>query len=287
MIVSILIIMLCLILIVCFISYITNQMLSVVSYEILEEKLPASFDGCSIIMLSDLHNQSFGLRNETLYRKIEQLNPDYIMLAGDMIVKTDGRQNDAVLYLLKELSNKYVIYYAPGNHEKKLSEKKDKEFQSYLEKVKKMGIHYLENETDALIRGKDKILVTGLSLETKYFKKFYEKTELNLEHLKQLIGIPKASDYHILLAHHPNYFEQYVQWGADLVFSGHNHGGVVILPIIGGIIGTDFRLFPNYDFGKFEKKGKTMILSKGLGMHTIKLRMFNKPEITVVKLKRK
>lgn len=277
---------------VCFIillSCITNELLAIVPYEIASRKLPEEFHNCKIVMLSDLHNHSFGNHNQRLYKKIEKINPDYIMLAGDMIVKSDGGKNSAALTLLEALSRKYPIYYSPGNHEKKLSNphaKGSKEFSAFLSQIKKLGIHYLENETEILTRGKAKLYVSGLSIEEKYFEKFYHKPTMNSNYLNELLGQIKGNQYQILLAHSPNYFKEYAQWGADLVFSGHNHGGIVIFPFIGGAIGTDFRLFPKFDFGKFEDKTTTMILSKGLAMHTIKLRIFNRPEITAVTLKK-
>ena len=75
-------------------------------------------------------------------------------------------------------------------------------------------------------------------------------------------------------------------WGADIVLSGHIHGGMVVLPYIGGVIAPSYRLFPHYDFGKYEKDKSTMYLSRGLGSHTIPLRIFNPPEIMNITLRR-
>lgn len=74
--------------------------------------------------------------------------------------------------------------------------------------------------------------------------------------------------------------------GADLTVAGHVHGGVMKLPLLGGVISPSFRLFPKYDRGMFEEYGKRMVLSRGLGMHTIPIRIFNPGELVVIHLER-
>ena len=90
--------------------------------------------------------------------------------------------------------------------------------------------------------------------------------------------------YHILLAHNPVYFKQYAAWGADLTLSGHLHGGIIRLPLIGGVITPQAKLFPRYSAGKYEIGEKWMIVSRGLGTHTIPIRFNNKPELSVIHL---
>jgi hypothetical protein len=86
------------------------------------------------------------------------------------------------------------------------------------------------------------------------------------------------------MAHNPEYFEEYVTWGADLIFSGHVHGGMVRLPFLGGAVSPMIHFFPKYDKGLFENSNRYMILSGGLGNHTYKFRVNNLPEIVSVTL---
>ena len=102
--------------------------------------------------------------------------------------------------------------------------------------------------------------------------------------VEKLLGSVKEDKFSILLAHNPEYFKSYAKWGADLTVSGHIHGGIMRLPLIGGVISPSLRLFPKYDSGEFEENGKKMILSRGMGLHHIKLRFFNRPEISVIKI---
>lgn len=85
-------------------------------------------------------------------------------------------------------------------------------------------------------------------------------------------------------AHNPDYFPEYADWGADLSLSGHVHGGMMILPFLGGIVSPAIKLFPRYYKGLYSIGDRKMIVSAGLGCHTIKIRMFNKPDLVMVKI---
>ena len=118
-----------------------------------------------------------------------------------------------------------------------------------------------------------------------------DKQPLSQEVLKEKLGSCEEQRFEILLAHNPIYFSEYVEWGADLILSGHVHGGVAKIPFLGGVIAPSFQLFPKYDGGKFQELGKdgrikTMILSRGLGAHTIPIRIFNPGELVVVKIQK-
>jgi predicted MPP superfamily phosphohydrolase len=125
----------------------------------------------------------------------------------------------------------------------------------------------------------------------RYYKKF-TKTELTQEELGRILGEADPSVYTVLLSHMPVYFEQYAVWGADLCLCGHVHGGLMRLPLIGGVMGTRPNLFPKYSGGQYSfPKGSgesgeksTMILTCGLGMHTLPIRIFNPGEISCVDL---
>jgi predicted MPP superfamily phosphohydrolase len=88
-----------------------------------------------------------------------------------------------------------------------------------------------------------------------------------------------------LLAHNPKYFKSYAAWGADLTLSGHIHGGIVQIPFLGGAVSPQVEFFPKYDAGLFHENDKAMILSRGLGTHTINVRINNTAELVSIKLK--
>ena len=110
-----------------------------------------------------------------------------------------------------------------------------------------------------------------------------------------LVGIGCGIGFRLIVyykAKHAKKFRQGVEygsarWGADLTVSGHIHGGLMRLPVLGGVISPRLCLFPHYDGGRFTKAGREMILSRGLGTHTLPIRIFNPGELVVIHLKPK
>ncbi len=237
-----------------------------------------------LVLLSDLHNKRYGEDNRKLLAAIEEAAPDMIVCAGDLMTSVPDESMLPAERLVRALSGKYPFYYGNGNHEYRIYHQTDKfgamgeEYRSVLEGC---SVCLLENESIFLpSRG---IRIYGLDLPKEYYRKFRHPV-LKGKDLEKWIGKPQQDCYNILLAHHPTYFEAYADWGAQLALSGHVHGGVVRLPFLGGVVSTSFTLFPKYDGGMFEKQGKRMIVSRGLGSHTIPIRLFNPAELVVIDL---
>lgn len=74
------------------------------------------------------------------------------------------------------------------------------------------------------------------------------------EQVTEALGAPKEGCCNVLLAHNPVYFDTYAAWGADLTLSGHLHGGIVRLPLLGGVISPQMKLFPDYTRGCYTKE---------------------------------
>ena len=129
------------------------------------------------------------------------------------------------------------------------------------------------------------IVIYGSEIDKTYYKRF-QVQPMDRNYLKKLLGTPDSHVYNVLIAHNPDYFPQYAGWGADLTVSGHVHGGIVRIPFWGkGVASPGVRLFPKYDGGLFYESDKTMLLSRGLGIHTIPFRLFNPGELWVVDFK--
>lgn len=237
-------------------------------------------------VLSDLHNKTYGVRNKRLLEAIEKIQPDGILIAGDMLTATPGKEFTNALNLIQDLAQKYPVYYANGNHEQRLRlhpEIYGTASASYTEALAGAGVRPIMNEHVFL--NACHIDICGSEIERKYYRHLRKK-QMDSGYLNRLLGTAKEEDYQILIAHNPLYFEEYAKWGADLVLSGHVHGGVMRLPFLGGVISPTLRLFPKYDGGIFRQGNSTMILSRGLGMHTIPIRIFNPGELIVLHLKR-
>ena len=257
----------------------------VTKYRICSQKLNGIKREKKIIFLSDLHNRMYGEENERLLKSIRNQHPDLILIGGDMLVRKDGNSYDKTVHFLAKLPGICPVYCANGNHEQKLKELPDKYEQSYEEYKKALtasGIHMLENASETVKLDEVPVKLSGLEISLGAYARFGKK-ELSLKEITDRIG-EHGDDYQILLAHHPGYMKEYLAYGADLILGGHYHGCVVQLPGIGGVISTNFTLFPKYSGGIYQEGEQTAVVSRGLGTHSVPLRLWNWPELIVLEL---
>ena len=255
-----------------------------------------------IIFLSDMHNHVYGKQNNKLFEAIKAEQPDLILIGGDMLVaKNDVRYQEA-LDFVSRLPQLCPVYYASGNHEQRIKENPENYslcYEEYRKKLQAEGVRFLENESCDILLGNQQIHISGLELPLIVNKKF-RKADVTAEDVRRCLGKKHTTgnqekqqettenfadnSYHILLAHNPSYMEAYKEWGADLILSGHLHGGCVRLPGIGGVITPQAFLFPKYS-GEMTVEGEqTIIVSKGLGTHTFNVRLFNPAEVIAITL---
>ena len=247
----------------------------VTKYRICSQKLNGIKREKKIIFLSDLHNRMYGEENERLLESIRNQHPDLILIGGDMLVRKDGNSYDKTVHFLAKLPGICPVYCANGNHEQKLKELPDKYEQSYEEYKKALtasGIHMLENASETVKLDEVPVKLSGLEIPLGAYARFGKK-ELSLKEITDRIG-EHGDDYQILLAHHPGYMKEYLAYGADLILGGHYHGCVVQLPWIGGVISTNFTLFPKYSGGIYQEGEQTAVVSRGLGTHSVPLRLW-------------
>ena len=257
----------------------------VTKYRICSQKLNGIKREKKIIFLSDLHNRMYGEENERLLKSIRNQHPDLILIGGDMLVRKDGNSYDKTVHFLAKLPGICPVYCANGNHEQKLKELPDKYEQSYEEYKKALtasGIHMLENASETVKLDEVPVKLSGLEIPLGAYARFGKK-ELSLKEITDRIG-EHGDDYQILLAHHPGYMKEYLAYGADLILGGHYHGCVVQLPGIAGVISTNFTLFPKYSGGIYQEGEQTAVVSRGLGTHSVPLRLWNWPELIVLEL---
>ena len=257
----------------------------VTKYRICSQKLNGIKSEKKIIFLSDLHNRMYGEENERLLESIRNQHPDLILIGGDMLVRKDGNSYDKTVHFLAKLPGICPVYCANGNHEQKLKELPDKYEQSYEEYKKALtasGIHMLENASETVKLEEVPVKLSGLEIPLGAYARFGKK-ELSLKEITDRIG-EHGDDYQILFAHHPRYIQEYLEYGADLILSGHYHGGVMQLPGIGGVISPDFTLFPKYSGGIYREGTQTVVVSRGLGTHSVPVRLWNWPELIVLEL---
>lgn len=257
-----------------------NKSIEVTEHLTADGKLPASFEGFTIAQISDLHDESFGDGNETLLRLLSEAAPDLIAITGDI---SDGNRmefEDALAFI-PAVAEIAPCYFVPGNHESGIGEN----YRLLEDRMRECGVEILTDSYLYLSRGSDRIVLAGLQdpyfvSEHKVFgKKGYGVIREKLEKL----ALPRE-EYTILLSHRPEAFELYVEAGADLVLTGHTHGGQIRLPLIGGLVAPHQGLFPKYDAGMYEKDGTKMYISRGLGNSVVPLRVNDRPELAVFRL---
>ena len=255
-----------------------------------------------VVQLSDLHGASYGKNNEKLINRVEALEPDIIICTGDMVdsVKEDA---DSAVVLAKELSKIAPSYYVYGNNEVEsiydflLNEKElDKKFgfnadnrdetallkieDSFEEKLESAGIKVLKNEKDTIKIKNINIDIYGVltsnpsSFWSYSGKAFADYIYENPDNLK------------IMAVHEPFVFEEFTpdSWG-DLMLSGHTHGGVIRVPILGPLFTHEGGLFPErsegFVYGRYNTAGSPLIVSAGLENSNL-LRINNQPELVII-----
>ena len=235
------------------------------------------------VVLADLHNKRYGKENERLLEAIRSQEPDFILIAGDLLTAKPRKSLKPAIQILTELSKDYPIYYGNGNHEHRLKlypEKYGNMSEEYGQALEELGIKPLVNSH--VILAEYGLGVYGAEIDREFYRRFWVR-KMPADYMGDILGQAGEELYTVLLAHNPDYFPQYAAWGADLVLSGHVHGGVVRVPFLDrGIISPGLRLFPRYDGGVYREGKSTMVLSRGLGMHTIYVRLFNPAELWVI-----
>jgi len=238
---------------------------------------------CRAVVLADLHNKCYGKNNEQLLAAVKDCKPDFILVAGDIPTAKKGKGLEIAISLMSELAKDYPVYYASGNHEHRMKlypETYGDMGERYEEALREAGVHRLVNEHISL--EENGIQIYGSEIDKSFYKRFGVQP-MGADYMESILGKSGKGQYTVLIAHNPDYFPQYAAWGADLVLSGHIHGGIVRVPIWGkGVVSPNVRLFPKYDGGIFKEDKSAMLLSRGLGMHTIPVRLFNPGELLVV-----
>ena len=234
-----------------------------------------------LAVLSDLHEHEFGEKNADLIKNVEKQAPDLILLDGDFL-NEDSENSDILCELITALQEMAPVYFALGNHEEMYMESHPE----LIGELEAVGAKVLDKEyVDLEIHG------TALRLGGMYDYAFglneKDEAEAAPAEVKTFLEDYQNTDrIKIMMAHRPDSFifgnaSEY--WDVDLVISGHNHGGQVVLPFLGGIYGGDQGWFPEYVHGMYEKDTMTLFVTSGLGSHKQVLpRVNNRPEIAII-----
>lgn len=269
--------------ILCVLIYISNNCLKVTKYTIENNKLPKSLDNLKIVHISDVHSKLFGKDNKIFIDKVKNINPDIIIMSGDII---DDSCEDIEGYIknFKELYSLYPTYYSIGNHERKLGIKK---YNKYIELLKENNANVIINGSCYYEKNGEKIKINALKFRENMQPKVLTEDKKNkfIKYMENKLKDLNTSEFNILIAHDPENFELYEKLNVDLIFSGHVHGGLIRFGKI-CLLSPRRKFFPKYSYGKNNINNTTIITSSGIGNASIPIRLFNRPEIVEVIVKR-
>lgn len=246
-------------------------------YEIHSQKIDND-NTVRVVVVADLHSVYYGENQEVLLDLIKEQKPDIIALPGDIV--DDDVSEEGAHSFLRGIQDIAPAYYVSGNHEYWSGE---------CDRIKRMiegyGVTVLENERAYITVNGIDLCIYGIDDPEiiKYTKDREIAAMGSADELLKRFDDMDDSTVNILLAHRPERFTSYQQYGVDLVFCGHAHGGQVRLPLIlNGLFAPNQGFFPKYAGGLYEENGQTMIVSRGVALNERLPRVFNPPEIVVV-----
>ena len=232
-----------------------------------------------LAVISDIHNREYGENNETLISDLRCLKPDLILFPGDMMIR-DKDDYQSVLDLVSASTEIAPCYGVLGNHEsERIYYGDDRDLPGAFENA---GLKLLRNAKEDIHIGKDTVQLIGVEGTAYGFeeyggREFMDKTDID------------PSSLCILMAHIPILFDtQLSEYDFDLGIAGHVHGGIVVLPFLGGLYSDEEGFFPEYTAGKYIlDKNQTLIISRGLGdSKRFPPRVNNMPELVVIDINR-
>lgn len=257
--------------------YISYNKLQTKTYELESENTQLK-----VVVISDLHENNL----PNLCEQIKEQSPDIILVVGDMINSTSSNSLK-VTKLMKQLVKISPVYYSLGNHELEYIEKGTSDL---VKDLKSTGVVVLDKDYVDININNSNIRIGGM-YEYAFGNKgnLVKKENMDKEVYNFLCDFQDTKNYKIMLAHRPDSFifgDASKVWNIDLVVSGHNHGGQVILPFLGGLYGGDQGWFPKYVDGMYKLNNINLFVTRGLGSNEKKLPRFNnRPEISIIDIK--
>ena len=239
-------------------------------WEVVSPRLPEAFDGFRVALLTDIHGGHFGNGGEMLLQAVRASEPDIIAISGDLVDR-HTEAPERLRPMLEGLCGIAPTYYVTGNHE---WDRDDTE--QILTMVADCGVTVLRGSWLPLEQGGQTIVLAGVEDPNGY------EDQVTPEALMDSIRRAMPDDPYVLMLSHRN--DQLPMWEPlqpDVVLSGHGHGGVIRLPLIGGLLSVDRTLFPDDCEGLYTAGRTVLAVSRGLGG----IRLWNRPHLPTIVLK--
>lgn len=241
------------------------------TYTVVSPKLTAEV---RLAVVTDFHSSD---NAEEVAAMVASCAPDAVLLVGDLFDDdTADRPTERTLSLMRQLSAQYPCYYVSGNHEAWTGE-----MDALYQQTEEAGVTVLRMSSGVLTVRGQRIALCGIPDP---YEMVYSGAPDTEEQLRQALEDVDSADFTVLLAHRPELLAKYAQFPFDLVVSGHAHGGQVRIPgVLNGLYAPNQGWFPKLAGGAYTQDGTTLIVSRGLAVRTRLPRIFNRPEVVLVR----
>lgn len=241
------------------------------TYTVVSPKLTAEV---RLAVVTDFHSSD---NADDVVAMVASCAPDAVLLVGDMFDDdTANRPTERTLSLMRQLSAQYPCYYVSGNHEAWTGE-----MDALYQQTEEAGVTVLRMSSGVLTVRGQRIALCGIPDPYEMVFSGAPDTE---EQIRQAMENADSADFTVLLAHRPELLAKYAQFPLDLVVSGHAHGGQVRIPgVLNGLYAPNQGWFPKLAGGAYTQDGTTLIVSRGLAVRTRLPRVFNRPEVVLVR----
>lgn len=241
------------------------------TYTVVSPKLTAEV---RLAVVTDFHSSD---NADDVVAMVTSCAPDAVLMVGDMFDDDiANRPTERTLSLMRQLSAQYPCYYVSGNHEAWTGE-----MDALYQQTEEAGVTVLRMSSGVLTVRGQRIALCGVPDPYEMVLSGPPDTE---EQLRQALEDVDSADFTVLLAHRPELLAKYAQFPLDLVVSGHAHGGQVRIPgVLNGLYAPNQGWFPKLAGGAYTQDGTTLIVSRGLAVRTRLPRIFNRPEVVLVR----
>lgn len=248
-----------------------DERLILQTYTVASPKLTAEV---RLAVVTDFHSSD---NADDVVAMVASCAPDAVLLVGDMFDDDiANRPTERTLSLMRQLSAQYPCYYVSGNHEAWTGE-----MDALYQQTEEAGVTVLRMSSGVLTVRGQRIALCGIPDPYEMVFSGAPDTE---EQLRQALEDVDSADFTVLLAHRPELLAKYAQFPLDLVVSGHAHGGQVRIPgVLNGLYAPNQGWFPKLAGGAYTQDGTTLIVSRGLAVRTRLPRIFNRPEVVLVR----
>lgn len=274
------------------------------TYTVKSEKIKRPF---RCVLVSDLHSADRDDYNRSVLCAVSDSHPDIILCPGDIIIGRGDVPCDRGLDFMSALTHIAPVFFSNGNHETELRKYSPALYENFYSGIRSAGVHVLNNRSEHIMVKDNPIWIYGLELGLNKYRKF-RIHHMSEKYLTDRIGVRKADgSFQLLLAHNPIFGDLYYRWGADLIVSGHYHGGLLRSPFSGRAMMSPYGFYyPKHGYGQYiwcddtgtfrntsdlfpvgenVPYGTNMITSSGLGDHEVPIRIFNPHELVCIDIK--